>query len=100
MLLRGLSQTGIFVRVFRKGTDRADFCLMRERKRGREKNPGESPSIIVSLSFPLEQTKKVTFGTAFGIFLIGMVRCSLKSPHPQLLSGLLAMLPLKDNHSG
>lgn len=63
-----------------------------EGKRGRKKNPGESPSIIVPLSFPLEETNKVTFGTAFGIFLISMVKCCLKSMHPWFLFGLLAML--------
>lgn len=64
------------------------------KKEREEKNqkPGESPSIILSLSFPLEETNKVTFGTAFGIFLIRIVRCCLKSRHPWFLFALLAML--------
>lgn len=91
-VLRGLSPSCIFLsllRVLRKSTDEADFCLMRERKRRRKKNLG-NPLPLYCLYIFMSKGHKVTFGTQFGAFLIKMVKWCLKLMQTGLLSGLLA----------
>lgn len=75
-----------------KVTDGAWFCLMRERKRGRKKNPLGIPIHYSFIIFSTQRNKQGNLGTAFGLFLIRMVRCCLKSTHPWFHLGFLAML--------